>query len=230
MSLLRLLSTSLIATSVAVFLPAGAVWAQEAPSDHDEILHVLNRITFGPRPGDVEMVEKMGLHNYIEQQLHPELIDDSAVENEVAQFELLQKTPQELAQLFYDDQQRIRAKQKQDAANAQAQEQVQGQAGSGQVQAPAPLPPTQGNLMNLINQVDQWRSVAAIGQMEQAKLVRAINSNRQLQEVLVDFWNNHFNIDMKKGPCRVFKVADDRDVIRPHILGRFRDLLEASAK
>jgi uncharacterized protein (DUF1800 family) len=98
------------------------------------------------------------------------------------------------------------------------------------VQAPAPLPPNQGNLMNLINQVDQWRSVAAIGQMEQAKLVRAINSNRQLQEVLVDFWNNHFNIDMKKGPCRVFKVADDRDVIRPRIWGKFRDLLEASAK
>ena len=82
----------------------------------------------------------------------------------------------------------------------------------------------------MLDQANQYRSVAAIGQMEQAKLVRAVDSQRQLQEVLVDFWGNHFNIDMKKGPDRVLKVVDDRDVIRPHILGRFRDLLEASAK
>ena len=69
-----------------------------------------------------------------------------------------------------------------------------------------------------------------IGEMEQAKLVRAIDSRRQLQEVLVDFWGNHFNIDMKKAADRVLKVVDDREVIRPHIWGSFRDLLEASAK
>jgi hypothetical protein len=67
-----------LTVAVGVVL-AAPVRAQESPSDHDEIVHVLNRITFGPRPGDVEAVEKMGLHNYIEQQLHPETIDDSAV-------------------------------------------------------------------------------------------------------------------------------------------------------
>ena len=66
--------------------------------------------------------------------------------------------------------------------------------------------------------------------MQQAKLIRAADSNRQLQEVLVDFWSNHFNIDVKKNFDRILKVADDRDVIRPHIFGKFRDLLEASAK
>jgi len=236
MGLLRLFSTGLIATSVAVFLPAGAAQAQEAPSDHDEIVHVLNRITFGPRPGDVDMVEKMGLHNYIEQQLHPELIDDSEVESEVAQFELLEMSPAELSKLFYEDTKRFIAKQKELAANgqapAQAQDQpamqMQNQNQPGQEQTGSPQLP--GNIMNQINQANQWRSVAVIGQLEQAKLVRDINSNRQLQEVLVDFWSNHFNIDMKKGPCRVYKVIDDRDVIRPHIWGKFRDLLEASAK
>jgi uncharacterized protein (DUF1800 family) len=63
-----------------------------------------------------------------------------------------------------------------------------------------------------------------------AKLIRAVDSQKQLQEVLVDFWSNHFNIDIRKAPCGVLKVLDDRDVIRPHILGKFRDLLEASAK
>ena len=84
--------------------------------------------------------------------------------------------------------------------------------------------------MALVEKTNAYRSVAAIGQLEQAKLVRAVNSQRQLQEVLVDFWGNHFNIDMKKGPDRVLKVVDDREVIRPHIWGSFRDLLEASAK
>ena len=78
--------------------------------------------------------------------------------------------------------------------------------------------------------MNEYRSIAAIGQLEQAKLVRAINSERQLQEVMVDFWGNHFNIDMKKGSDRILKVVDDRDVIRPHIWGTFHDLLEASAK
>jgi uncharacterized protein (DUF1800 family) len=73
-------------------------------------------------------------------------------------------------------------------------------------------------------------TTTVITQLENDKLIRAVDSNRQLQEVLVDFWSNHFNIDMRKGPCRVLKVADDREVIRAHIFGKFRDLLEASAK
>lgn len=84
-------------SSPAEGIAAGAV------ADRDEIIHVLNRITFGPRPGDVEAVEKMGLRNYIQQQLHPETIDDSAVERQVAGFELLQKSRQELANLYLEE-------------------------------------------------------------------------------------------------------------------------------
>ncbi len=80
-----------------------------------------------------------------------------------------------------------------------------------------------------------WLSLAGatalrcIGELQQAKILRATLSKRQLQEVLVDFWSNHFNIDIRKNQCRALKVADDRDVIRPHVLGKFRDLLGASA-
>jgi uncharacterized protein (DUF1800 family) len=63
-----------------------------------------------------------------------------------------------------------------------------------------------------------------------AKALRAIESERQLQEVLVDFWGNHFNIDIRRPPCEVLKIVDDREVIRPHVFGKFRDLLGASAK
>ena len=193
-------------------------------SDRNEIVHVLNRITFGPRPGDVEAVQKMGLHNYIERQLHPETIDDSAVEQQLAGFDILQMSPQQLSQLFQEERKNLLKKQKLLAAANGGQPPAQNQ---GEIAAPSP-PPT--DKAGMLARAAQYRTVAAIGQLEQAKLVRAVDSERQLQEVLVDFWGNHFNIDMKKGPDRVLKVVDDRDVIRPHIWGRFRDLLEASAK
>jgi uncharacterized protein (DUF1800 family) len=67
-------------------------------------------------------------------------------------------------------------------------------------------------------------------ELMQATVLRALYSRRQLQEVLVDFWSNHFNVFIGKQQCRFFKTLDDRDAIRPHVLGRFRDLLGASAK
>jgi len=225
---------TLVASAILV-LPTTSAPAQQATTDRDEIVHVLNRITFGPRPGDVETVQSMGLHNYIEKQLHPETIDDSAVEQLVSGFDILQMSPEQLAQLFETE----RKNQQQKQAVASRQAQASGSAAPIPANPPPPnqgeeapsTPPTpQQKMANMVQQANQYRSVAAITQLEQAKLVRAIDSQRQLQEVLVDFWSNHFNIDMKKGPDRVLKVVDDRDVIRPHILGRFRDLLEASAK
>ncbi len=220
---------------ILVIAPSRCIQAQETPSDRDEVIHVLNRITFGPKPGDVERVQKMGLRNYIIQQLHPETIDDSAVEQEVAQFEILQMNQQQLLQLFTDDAKKVLKK-----AEKNAQAQLAANQAAGNV-APAQRPvdlqgqvqPPSGQNMTMAEKIalaSQFRSVAAIGQLEQAKLVRAVDSQRQLQEVLVDFWNNHFNVDVKKRMCSVFKVSDDRDVIRPHIWGKFRDLLEADAK
>src|SRR5581483_2678855 len=62
------------------------------------------------------------------------------------------------------------------------------------------------------------------------KLIREIYSDRQLQEVLTDFWFNHFNVDARKGRDRFMITAYERDTIRPHVLGKFRDLLGATAK
>jgi uncharacterized protein (DUF1800 family) len=238
-------------------LAATPAAAQIAKSDYDrdEIIHVLNRTTFGPRPGDVEMVEKMGgVHAYIEQQLHPETIDDSAVEQQVAQLDTLQKSPAELLGMYKAEREMAKLKKQQNladtngAANANpagnpppvasssagngpagVQLNMQEQTVSPPMNADAaPAAPTpQQKLATLLALA---RSVSAIGQLQQDKLIRAVESNRQLQEVLVDFWGNHFNIDVKKNLDRVLKVADDRDVIRPHIFGSFRDLLEASAK
>ena len=69
-----------------------------------------------------------------------------------------------------------------------------------------------------------------IGELAQAKLLRAVYSERQLYEVMVDFWSNHFNVFAAKGANRWLITAYDRDVIRLHAMGKFRDLLEATAK
>jgi uncharacterized protein (DUF1800 family) len=209
-------------------LPA-AMEAQETTSDRAEIVHVLNRITFGPRPGDVEAVQKMGLQAYIQQQLHPETIDDSAVEQQLASFDLLQMTPAQLTDIFLSEKKKALAKQKLLAANNATPPPAQGDVQPATAPSTPPAAPG-AKMAALLGKVGQVRSVTAVGQLEEAKLMRAVESNRQLQEVLVDFWGNHFNVDVKKGPDRVYKVVDDRDVIRPHIWGRFRDLLEASAK
>jgi uncharacterized protein (DUF1800 family) len=162
------------------------------------------------------MVQKMGLRQYIEQQLHPETIDDSAVDQEIARFPMLQMSAEELATLYLDE--------KKNAKNNKA-------AAANPASTTAMTPPVnaKGKIKGA-KDPNIWNSNAAIEQIEQAKLVRAVDSRRQLQEVLADFWNNHFNIDVKKQECRVYKITDDRDAIRPHIWGKFRDLLEASAK
>jgi uncharacterized protein (DUF1800 family) len=210
----------------------------------DEAVHVLNRITFGPRPGDVEMVEKMGVRAYIEQQLHPEAIDDSAVEGELTKFDLLQMSSSEILQLFNDERKKVLEKAKLAAAAAGtmpadgAATEIAMTSGTAALSTPmlgfagqpAKDDGVKGGMPAIMAKVNEYRAVAAVGQLEQAKLVRAVDSPRQLQEVLVDFWSNHFNVDMKKGVDMVLKVADDREVIRPHIWGKFRDLLEASAK
>jgi uncharacterized protein (DUF1800 family) len=220
---------------------AAAATPTAPPTERQEIVHVLNRITFGPRPGDVDAVEKMGLHNFIEQQLHPETIDDSAVDQELQRLEILQMSPSQLFALYRDERMQLLLKQKE--ATAAVATAATPTAQGTPMTAGAPLaagtptektiaaatPPTMSPQQRQAF-LKAPHSPAAIAELSDDKLIRAADSNRQLQEVLVDFWTNHFNIDMRKGPCRILKVTDDRDVIRAHIFGRFRDLLEASAK
>ncbi len=250
--------------ALALVFGGGFLSAQEGPEntgDRAAALHVLNRITFGPRPGDVEAVEKMGIQNFIEQQLHPETIDDSKCDAEIAQYELLQMSSADLARMFYDEQKQRQKEQKERAAEQKALAggtappppmengappmpgadpssqpmtnpamTASGAAPETAAEAPQELRRKPGKLADALAKAAKARTVKAIGELEEAKLVRATDSNRQLQEVLVDFWENHFNVDVKKGPDRILEISEDRDVIRPHIWGRFRDLLEATAK
>ena len=181
----------------------------EKPDDRT-IAHVLNRLGFGAAPGDIERVRRMGLSNYIEQQLDPSRIADDRVATKLANLQTVMKTPQELAQQYFIP------------AMVERQAQQRQRTGEDPAMTPPnpPRPPTEaqrGERMMLL-------------ELSQQKILRAVYSERQLEEVLVDFWFNHFNVFAGKGPTRLYVAEFERQAIRPHVLGRFRDLLQAAAE
>jgi uncharacterized protein (DUF1800 family) len=179
-----------------------ALLVSPATSETDRIVHVLNRVAFGPAEGDVERVRAMGIERYLDQQLHPERLDDAAVRERLKPLETLTLSAGELASRY--ERPLLEAQRARKAATADE-----------------PTPEMRG-LQQQANRV--------IVELSQQKLLRAVYSERQLQEVLVDFWFNHFNVDARKGPDRFMLTTYERDVIRPNVLGKFRDLLGATAK
>jgi uncharacterized protein (DUF1800 family) len=214
---------------------AAAPLAAEPTSDRAEIVHVLNRLGFGPRPGDVERVAKIGVREYIDQQLHPENIDDSACDALLKSLETQEMSGSQLTMAYFADIRNFIEKQR--AAGGMSEDMklrygidlgksAAPASTSSVTPAPAVAPKSPKEMME---DAPKRVSVRALGELQTAKVLRAVMSERQLQEVLVDFWSNHFNIDTRKDECRTLKVLDDREAIRPHVLGKFRDLLGASA-
>src|SRR5262245_10010374 len=196
----------LLATPVAVFAIVGTATATgPAPTDA-AVVHVLNRIGFGPRPGDVERVRSIGFDRYIDEQLHPERIADRAMAPRLADLSTVRLSERDIVSTIELPQIEARRTRQQDRAGGAA--------------AGVPPPP---NPM-------QQRANDLVAELAEQKILRATYSERQLEEVLTDFWFNHFNVDARKGRDRFFVTAYERDTIRPHLFGRFRDLLGATAK
>lgn len=160
-----------IARGLAGDVPEGFARPEGGEVDPDFVF--LQRTGFGPVPGDLERLRSMGREAYLEEQLHPERIDDLPCRALVDwRFDTLGMTP--------------------------------------------------GNLFEFHRHVVEE-------ELARATLIRAVASRRQLYEVMVEFWTDHLNVFQGKGDCAWLKTADDRDVVRKHALGRFRDLIRASA-
>jgi uncharacterized protein (DUF1800 family) len=182
--------------------------AATLPSDDQAIVHVLDRIAFGARPGDRARVQKMGLEPYIEQQLHPERIPDSALSARLENLTTIGMSSQQISAQYERPLLELR-KQLRARGNA--------------ADADTPGKSTEATAL-------QQRANAIVLELGEQKMLRAIYSERQLQEVLTDFWFNHFNVDERKGRDRYLLTEYERETIRPHVLGTFRDLLEATAQ
>ncbi len=267
-------------------------------TEEQRALHALNRLTFGPRPGDLQKVMDTDVNDWIEQQLHPEEISDSVSDGKLGPFRTLRMSSRDLVQTFpnnnlvkqaaegkialpadplkrsiYEVQISILAeRQKQEQAardgkiidadtkakiDKQNQDTVAAQADNilalpkeKRMETILALPPDSRRLFATILRggqrdrllaefpADQREAFLAmtgpvnvvINELQQAKLLRALYSERQLLEVMTDFWFNHFNIYLNKDADQYLVTAYERDVIRAHALGKFKDLLVATAQ
>ena len=188
--------------------------ADAVPADPDErtIVHVLNRLGFGPVPGQVERVRELGLKAYINQQLEPERIADRAMAQRLAEFTTLHLTPRELAENYY-----LPAIAQRRAAQQNEKDAMTKGAGADMMAGERPATERPGGPLQGPRLI--------MGELIQQKLLRAAYSERQLDEVMVDFWFNHFNVFAGKGSTRLYVSDYERNAIRPHALGKFRDLL-----
>jgi uncharacterized protein (DUF1800 family) len=200
-----------ILATATVLVSAAAAKAPAPSNDETTITHVLNRLGYGPRPGDLEKVRQIGVMTYIEQQLHPERIDDRALESRLEPLKTLQMSSSEIAREYVLPAQQ--AKRQQQRTQTQSGPQA---AGSDDVPR-----------MRMSPEILKQREV--IAELSSQKILRATYGERQLQEVLTDFWFNHFNVFAGKGADRVMITEYERDAIRPNVLGNFRTLLGATA-
>ncbi len=165
------------------------------PGAAQQAAHVLNRLAFGPKPGDIERVTQMGVRRYIDEQLQPAaLAYPAALSERLAALESVNRPAGVVVGEF-----------------AALQKQVRDEDDGARQRRRAVL-----------------TRIAL--EAAEARLLRAIDSPRQLEEVMVDFWYNHFNVFSGKGIDRALVASYERDAIRPYVMGSFRDLLGATAK
>jgi uncharacterized protein (DUF1800 family) len=221
--------SALVSAIVAALATSGAIGAAEqaksaavpAKPDDRTIVHVLNRLGFGPAPGDIGRVREMGLQTYIDQQLRPERIADTEMAARLAGFDTLRKSTSEMAEAYYlPAQMARRQQQRQQAAQDPLSTSTPAQPGDA----------TRREMMTPEQTAAVRKEREALSELTQAKVLRAAYSDRQLEEVMVDFWFNHFNVFAGKGQVRLYLSEYERDAIRPHVLGKFRDLLQATAE
>ncbi|MGI8509830.1 MAG: DUF1800 domain-containing protein [Gemmatimonadaceae bacterium] len=209
-------------------VPSAGPSIREQTADQ-QVMQVLNRLAFGPRPGEPAEVRKMGIDHWTEQQLHPEQVDDSAIDQMVARYPLLNQSQAELAAQYTQAQrERRRLKRvesdttKKDAATVDTTQQVAANVAGVNV--------TNVNVADPdgLKQIQKQRA-QLVGEISSVRVARAVASNRQLLEVMTDFWENHFNVYVRKNAIEPYYLADYDHTIREHAFGKFRDLLGAVA-
>ncbi len=174
--------------ALAILLWLGTALGAAAQSTDPKILHLINRLSFGPRPRDVERVQSIGVERYLQEQLNPNGSLPETLNQKLSQLKFQSMNPTQLAIEY--------------GAVLPASERQQKRKDSNQILAEA----------------------------KQVKLLRAIDSPHQLEEVMTDFWFNHFNVASSKGIAKVWVGNYENTAIRPYVFGKFQDLLMAISK
>ncbi len=284
-ALLAFLLTISCMVTLVVDLPALAAATSKDKKNQDPVLkglpitelsadeaiqHALNRLAYGPRPGDIERVRQMGLAKWIDQQLNPKSIDDGVVEARLNAYPTLRMSSAQLmaeypnpkqaakqAEQAKQDPTQVAQKQADEGIAAMARDMDRGGSGATETagnngsvtsaavaDTPSPMklnPATRGagkkdplgvdpDAVPRAISDDSKRPQRVVEELAMAKMTRAVYSERQLQQVMDDFWFNHFNVFAGKGEVKWYLTSYERDVIQPNALGKFKDLLTATAK
>jgi uncharacterized protein (DUF1800 family) len=204
-------SMSILKTPLTKTLASGLVltcllftsfgYAQPAMTEQQKVIHVLNRLGFGPDPGQFKYVQKLGVQQYIKQQLNVQpTAYPAALAKEVESLPTRQTTLQQYYDQFKRDNQANL-----NSSDARAAEQA------------------------MINRIQALRKQFWVTD-NQARLIRAVNNPQQLQEVLTDFWFNHFNVSYGRDIMQIWVGRYEDQAIRPYTMSRFYDLLLATSK
>lgn len=222
MWLKRSIAVLLLIASTA-FIPADPYssilrmpYQQAGLSKEQAAAHLLNRFSFGIQPGQIEEVVKMGLENWLQQQLEASL-SDTELDKRLAGFDALQMSNEAIVNHYLTPAQIIRLGVQEkiirnDSLSNTDREKYRQEL--AKVMRASGVKPVQELHRQLINQ----------------KVLRAVYSNNQLKEVLTDFWFNHFNVSLTKGQSQQYVMSYERDAIRPYVFGNFKNMLLATAK
>jgi uncharacterized protein (DUF1800 family) len=246
-SSLGLFVLSLAAFFIAAFtVSAGKNDTPKILTPEQRLNHVVSRLSFGARPGDLEKIKVSGIKAYIDEQLDPGSIDDSALDQKLAKLPTLALSTPTLAEQ-YNPPKPAATPTPTPGASPSPTPSPAPTATPGASPSPSPAPtmaPVIGETMTMITPAPGASPTPAIkpsptpvpknpgmvvSELQCAKLLRAVYSNRQLYEMTVDFWENHFSINGNRDALRLLMTSFDRDAVRPFALGRFRDLLGAVA-
>jgi uncharacterized protein (DUF1800 family) len=192
-------------------------------TEDEAVLHALNRLGYGPRPGDLERVRRMGLEKWIERQLHPDSIDDAALDQRLSAYPTLAMSSQKLLEKYPPEAQ---AAKKQGLTKDEYQDQMDEKRRAAVAHVAQSTNSDRAQIE--LAKIQGPRRI--VTELSMAKLDRAVYSDRQLEAVMEDFWFNHFNVFENKGADRWMLTAYVRDSIRPHTIAKFQDLLLATAK
>lgn len=218
----RLIRIGLFGLGVGVLLAAQPQDVRELPyaaaglSEREAAVHLLNRFAYGPRPGEVDRVVEMGLERWLARQLAADL-PDAELTRRLAPLQSVQLSDAALMERYLD------------FGRARARLIAEGQYTRAAFQALDPQ--EQRQVLRAYFREHDLRSMRDLfGELLAQKLARARYSENQLQEVLTDFWFNHFNVAWQDNQARPWIYSYERSAIRPHVLGSFRDLLGATAR
>jgi uncharacterized protein (DUF1800 family) len=218
-------AVSLLVVLLSVGFAAGdeLPWKAAGLTDREAAAHLLDRLTFGARPGDVDAVVEMGLEAWVDHQLAGDLADRE-LERRVAPLETMGLSGEEAAERFPNPGVLLmQARQAGVISDETAQSILSGNGDRRD-------PDMRRQLLEYARQKGYGAQRQLLGELMVNKLLRATYSENQLQEVLTDFWFHHFNVSLTDNQSRVYIPSYEQEAIRPHVLGDFRDMLGATAR